>query len=110
MKFNLNSKKSYVSLLAHSLSFLFSDQSTGQIKKFLCLEGTKQLFDLKQDLLAVVLFILLFREEEEHFRHLILFKGIRNIFEIHETFHKQLTVTPGGYLSAFKSLKFQFIS
>jgi hypothetical protein len=43
---------------SHSLAFRLLRPVNGTDKKFLRPKGMKQLFDLKQDLLAVVLFIL----------------------------------------------------
>lgn len=56
MKFNLTARKAMSVALALTLSLLGPVNRTD--KKFLHPKGTKQLFDLKQDLLAVVLFIL----------------------------------------------------
>lgn len=134
MKFNLNSKKSYVSApLSLSLPLYFSPALTltlffffpflllfGPVngtdkKKFHCLKGTKQLFDLKQDLLAVVLFILYFLGKNLCFWSAFLafdtfLKEICNLFLklFTKTFHQaQLTVTPGDIFSALNFIFFE---
>lgn len=67
MKFNLTERKAMSVSLALSHSLRFFGPVNGTDKKFLHPKGMKQLFDLKQDLLAVVLFILFapFHFEEE---------------------------------------------